>query len=250
MEGQQVFITLLIIFFAGIAQSLVGFGYALFATPLLLWSGVPLTTSIALVATCSLFQSILGAYALRTELPWSESLKATAGRCVGLLLGLIILERLENLELSQVRAVIGAILCMVVLVQVMWRPKPVQTLHWGWAGAAFLCSGTLQGICGMGGPPLVMWSMAHDWPGKKIRGFLFAAFGLTIPVQLALLFYTFGFVVLWNVALGITCFPLVYAGSHIGLRIGNAINTDKLKIIAYALLLATGLGAVVPAFLR
>jgi uncharacterized membrane protein YfcA len=250
MDEQQLLASLVIIFLAGIAQSLVGFGYALFATPLLLWCGVPLTTSIALVATCSLLQSMLGAYALKTELPWSESFKAAAGRCIGLLLGLVILKRLANLDMSQVRAVIGAILCMVVVAQLIWRPKPVQKLHWGWSGAAFLSSGTLQGVCGMGGPPLVMWSMAHDWPGKKIRGFLFSAFGLTIPVQLALLSYTFGFAVLQNVALGIACFPLVYIGSKIGMRVGNAINTDKLKVIAYGMLLATGLGAVVPALLR
>jgi len=249
MDEQQLLTTLLIIFLAGVAQSLVGFGYALFATPLLLWSGVHLTTSIAVVATCSLLQSILGVYALKAELPWGESLKATAGRCIGLLFGLFVLKRLANLDMAQVRAVIGVILCIIVLVQFVWRPKPVKSLHWGWSGVAFISSGVLQGLCGMGGPPLVMWSMTHDWPGKKIRGFLFAAFGLTIPVQLALLSYTFGTVVLRNITLGIACFPLVYVGSKIGLRIGNAINTDKLKIIAYAMLLATGVSAVVPVFL-
>jgi uncharacterized membrane protein YfcA len=247
MDAQQVLLVVAIIFSAGVAQSLVGFGYALFATPLLLWSGVPLTTSIALVATCSLLQSIIGIRALKAELPWSLSFKACAGRCVGLVFGLLVLKRLVNLDMVQVRAVIGTILCIVVLVQVLWRPKPVSSLHWGWGGFAFVTSGILQGVCGMGGPPLVIWSMAHDWPGNKIRGFLFSAFGMTIPIQIALLTYTFGSTIMRDVLYGIVCLPLVFLGSTIGLRVGNAINREKLKIIAYALLLATGLSAVVPA---
>lgn len=247
MIEQELLLVLVIVFLAGVAQSLVGFGYALFATPLLLWSGVQLTTSIALVATCSLLQSIIGIRALKAELPWSASLKATAGRSLGLLLGLVILKRLAHLNLDQVRAIIGAILCIIVIIQLAWRPKPVESLHWGWAAVAFPTSGVLQGTCGMGGPPLVLWSMAHDWSGNKIRGFLFSAFGLTIPIQLVLLTYTFGVTVLRDVAFGIACFPLVYLGSQIGLRVGNAIDTRKLKILAYFLLLATGLGAVVPA---
>jgi uncharacterized membrane protein YfcA len=249
MDVQQLLLVCVIIFLAGFAQSLVGFGYALFATPLLLWSGVPLTTSIALVATCSLLQSIIGIRALKAELPWGLSFKACAGRCFGLVFGLLALKRLANLDMTQVRAVIGTILCVIVVVQVLWRPKPVSALHWGWGGLAFTTSGFLQGVCGMGGPPLVLWSMAHDWPGKKIRGFLFSAFGLTIPVQIAMLTYTFGSIVLRDVLWGLACLPLVYLGSKIGLQVGDKINRKKLKIIAYALLLATGLSAVVPVLL-
>lgn len=246
MNEQQVLLVAAIIFAAGVAQSLVGFGYALFATPLLLWSGVPLTTSIALVATCSLFQSIIGMRALKADLPWGLSFRACAGRCLGLVFGLLVLKRLANLDIVQVRAVIGTILCIIVLIQVLWRPRPVSSLHWSWGGFAFVTSGVLQGVCGMGGPPLVIWSMAHDWPGNRIRGFLFCAFGMTIPIQLAMLTFTFGLTVMRDVLYGIACLPLVYLGSTIGLQIGNTINRERLKIIAYVLLLATGLSAVMP----
>jgi hypothetical protein len=187
--------------------------------------------------------------ALKDELPWRLSITAAGGRCAGLGLGLLILSELAHREMAQVRAVIGAILCCVVVLQVMWRPKPVQALHWGWGGCAFVTSGVLQGVCGMGGPPLVIWSMAHNWSGKRVRGFLFAAFGMTIPVQLALLTSTFGTSILWDILLGLACYPLVYVGTQIGLRIGHTVNREKLTIIAYALLLATGLSAVVPVVL-
>jgi uncharacterized membrane protein YfcA len=250
MDLQQLLVVLTIIFLAGIAQSLVGFGYALFATPLLLWSGVQLTTSITVVATCALLQSLLGMRAFRAELPWRMSFTAAAGRCAGLALGLVILSDVAHMEMVKIRALIGAILCGVVVVQVVCRPRPVKTLHWGWGGVAFVSSGVLQGVCGMGGPPLVIWSMAHDWPGERMKGFLFAAFGLTIPVQLALLTSTFGWSILTDVLFGLACFPLVYSGSLIGLRIGRPLNRERLKTVAYALLLATGVSAIVPVLLH
>ena len=250
MNLQQLLVVLTIIFLAGIAQSLVGFGYALFATPLLLWSGVQLTSSITVVATCALLQSLQGMRAFRADLPWRMSFTAAAGRCAGLALGLVILSDLANMEMVKIRACIGAILCVVVVVQVMCRPRPVKALHWGWGGVAFVSSGVLQGVCGMGGPPLVIWSMAHDWSGEKMKGFLFAAFGMTIPVQLALLTSTFGWSILTDVLFGLACFPLVYVGGLIGLRVGGSLPREKLKTFAYALLGATGVSAVVPVLLH
>ena len=250
MDLNQLLLVISIIFFAGIAQSLVGFGYALFATPFLLWSGVQLTTSITVVATCALVQSLLGMRAFRANLPWRMSLTAAAGRCAGLGLGLLILRDIANMEMVKMRACIGAILCVVVVVQVVCRPRPVQALHWGWGGFAFLSSGVLQGVCGMGGPPLVIWSMAHDWSGEKMKGFLFAAFGLTIPVQLVLLASSFGGAILKDVLFGLACFPLVYVGSLIGLRVGRSLDRKKLRAFAYALLLVTGVSAVVPLLLH
>jgi len=82
--------------------------------------------------------------------------------------------------------VIGGILCLLVAIQYLWRQHPVKAMHWGWGGLAFIGSGLLAGLCGMGGPPLVIWSMAHDWPAEKTRGFLFAVFATSIPTKLTI----------------------------------------------------------------
>ena len=34
----------------------------------------------------------------------------------------------------------------------------------------------LLGLCGMGGPVMVLWVLAHDWPMNKARAFLFFLF--------------------------------------------------------------------------
>jgi len=249
MEIVDIVVAGFIICLAGMGQSAVGFGYALFATPLLVWIGIPLPNVIVLVATCGMIQAIIGARKLHAAVPWRLSLTATAIRLASVIIGLFLLKRLVVLNTNHIRMMIGCILCLLVAIQILWRPQPVKSMHWGWAGIAFSASGLLAGICGMGGPPLVLWSMAHDWSTQKTRGFLFAVFATSIPVQIVLLSLTFGTSILWNAAVGIAFLPLVYLATAIGLPIGNRMAKDKLSHIAYAILLVIGISAVVPAIL-
>jgi uncharacterized membrane protein YfcA len=240
----------IIVCLAGIAQSAIGFGYALFATPLLVWTGLPLPGIIALVATGSMIQATIGARKLHAEVPWRLSLTASAIRLSCVLVGLFLLKRLVSLDADYIRLVIGGILCLLAGIQLLWRPHPVKSMHWGWGGLAFAASGLLSGLCGMGGPPLVLWSMAHDWSTRKTRGFLFAVFAISIPVQIGLMCLTFDLSVLRDVALGIAFLPLIYLGTVIGLPIGNRMTKEKLRSIAYAILLVIGVSAVVPSVVR
>lgn len=249
MEIQTIILAGVIVSLAGMAQSTVGFGYALFSTPLLVLIGIPLPSVITLVATCSLIQSFVGALKLRASVPWRLSLSTTAIRLVSIIIGLFLLKRLAAVNTDYVRMVIGGVLSMLVIIQLVWRPRPVRKLHWSWAGLAFFSSGLLAGAFGMGGPPLVLWSMAHDWPTQKTRGFLFAVFATTIPIQIALLSFTFGTEILRNVALGIAFLPLVYLGTAIGIPLGNRLPRTRLRYISYIILLGIGISAVVPPFL-
>jgi uncharacterized membrane protein YfcA len=145
--------------------------------------------------------------------------------------------------------VVGCILCVVVTVQVLWRPHPVKAVHRGWTGLAYITSGLLAGVVGMGGPPLVLWSMAHDWSTQKTRGFMFATFATSIPFQIVLLGLTFGTSILSSAAAGVASLPLVWLGAAVGLPIGNRMAKGTLRHIAYAILLIIGVSAVVPSVL-
>ncbi len=235
---------------AGVVQSAVGFGYALFATPLLVWIGMPLPSIITLVATCSMIQATIGTVKLRDAIPWRLSLVATIVRTFAVIIGMSLLKRLVKLDTNDIRMVIGCILCLIVGMQLIWRPQPVKAMRWGWSVLAFLASGLLSGICGMGGPPLVLWSMAHDWSSRKIRGFLFSVFAASIPIQIFLLSMTFGVSILWNAVIGIGCLPLVYLGSAIGLPVGNRMGRQRLRHIAHAVLLIIGISAVASALIE
>ena len=238
-----------IVFLAETGQSAIGFGSALFATPLLVWLGIPLPSVITLVATCSMIQAVIGTGKLHAAVPWRLSLTAAVVRLGGIVVGLLLLRKLIALDTDRVRMVVGAILILLVGLQLVWRPRPVASAHWCWAGLAFLASGVLAGICGMGGPPLVLWSMAHIWSSQKTRGFLFAVFAASIPVQIILLSVTFDASILWNVAIGVAFLPLVYLGTVVGLPIGNRMDKERLRYVAYAILLVIGISTVLPALL-
>lgn len=239
----------LIIFFAGAAQSAAGFGFALFATPMLLWLDLPLQNVVTLVATCSMLQAAIGACKLHEMIPWRLVGTTTIVRIIFMAVGLFVLKRLAGLHIAQVRLVIGVIICLLVALQLLCRPRPVARLAWYWGAMAYIGSGLLGGICGMGGPPLVLWAMAHDWPSKKMRGFLFGAFAATGPAQLLFLSISFGPAILWHAACGCALLPMVYLGSLVGMPIGNSLNAERLRWIAYAILAAIGISAIVPALL-
>lgn len=247
MEISPFVIMAIIIFLAVTLQSIIGFGFALFATPLLVLAGFPLPSTVVLVSTCSLLQSLIGAYRLREEIPWRKALTATLIRSLCVICGIFLLKRLVSTHTEQIRLVIGLILCGLVVLQTLCRPKPAANLHWGWGGLAFASSGLLSGLCGMGGPPLVIWLMAQDWTTKQNRGFLFAVFATAIPLQIVLMSLSFGKTILQSVLLGFIMLPLIYLGSCVGLPLGNRLNKEHMRSFAYAILLIIGISAVAPA---
>jgi uncharacterized membrane protein YfcA len=249
MEMLDIVLAGVIILLAAAAQSAVGFGSALFAAPLLVWIGMPLPYVIALIGTCSTAQASIGAHKLRAEVPWRAALVAIVVMMAGLFMGLFVLKKLVALDTEYIRLVMGCVLCVLVGIQCVWRPHPVARLPWGWGGIAFLSSGFLSGACGMSGPPLVLWSLAHDWSTQKTRGFLFAVFAISNPIALLVLSLTFGSSLLWSIALGIAFLPLVYIGTRIGLPIGNRMRKKTLKNVAFAVLLIIGISATLPAIL-
>ncbi len=244
MEIQEILITGLILCFAGLAQSAAGFGYALFATPLLLLCGMALPQAITLVVTCSLCQSLTGLHHLRAVVPWKSSFAASGIRLTGICIGLFALKVLVQLEPEKIKLTVGIILCAIVCLQLIVRPNPQVSPHPAWAGIAFLGSGLLSGICGMGGPPLVLWSMAQPWDSRKVRAFLFGVFSCSLPVQLILLSLTFGMEILRFAGLGLLLFPFVWLGTMMGLPIGNRIEKPQLQKIACLILLVVGTGSI------
>ena len=234
-----------IISLASAIQSAVGFAFALFATPLLLWTGVPLPNAITIVAVCSCAQSILGATHLRKSVPWRPFLTATPIRLIALAAGLLILKRITALDVGDIRMVVGFVLCVLVGIQSFGWFRPAGEIHWIWSGLAFTSSGLLAGMCGMGGPPLVLWTMAKQWPVKTSRGFLFANFAALVPVQLGLLYLSFGTVILHSLGTAGLLTPAVFLGALIGLPIGNRLPKPLLRTIVNLILFVIGISSIV-----
>ena len=95
----------------------------------------------------------------------------------------------------------------------------------------------MAGAIGMGGPPVVLYSMAHDWPAARARAFLWLLFLTWMPCQLAMLLAIEGegvtHVSLWSVAV----IPLVLIATRLGNRAGDRLDRRRLRIATFALLL-------------
>jgi uncharacterized membrane protein YfcA len=231
---------------ASTVQSAIGFAYALVAAPLLIWIGIPLPNVITIVAVCAFVQAIIGARHLRASVSWRLTLIATTVRVCMLFVGVLILRQIAGLDTRTIRFVVGVVLCLLVITLLVCKVRPVESLHWLWGALAFSASGLLAGACGMGGPPLVLWSLGHCWPVEKIRGFMFSVFAASIPIQIVLLYFTFGMDILWTTVIALLLAPAVFLGAAIGLPLGNRLPRPVLSGIVYATLLVIGLSSIIP----
>lgn len=237
---------LAIAFSGGLFQGMVGFGFGLLSVPLLLAGGAPVPTVLAMVSICTAIQAGSGVHHLRHAVPWKEVGISFVIRGAAMFLGVWTLRILVGYPVSRIKFLVGGIVLLLVLLQAVWQPQPRSELRGGWTLAAFLASGFAGGLCSMGGPPLVMWVMAHDWTTERMRGFLFAAFMTTVPLQLLLLYWLFGRDVFPGMALGVALSPAVLAGSMAGLRIGGRFSKAGLRYVAYGVLVLIAVNSMVP----
>ena len=249
MELLDILTVGIVIGLAALIQSAVGFGFLVFATPLILWIGFPLPAVVMLVSTCSTLQAALGARHLSASVPWRLTWTATAVRLVSVVIGLYLLKKIVSLDVNYIKLVVGSIVGLIVIAKLLCKPQPAEKAHWGWAGFAFVISGLLSGICGIGGPPLVIWSTLQNWPTNKIRGFLFAVLAISTPIQILLLGLTFGLDLFKYVAMGVAFFPVALLGYGVGLPIGNRMRKKRHRLIVDIILLlvaaSTVFGAVI-----
>jgi uncharacterized membrane protein YfcA len=92
--------------------------------------------------------------------------------------------------------------------------------------------------------------MHHDWPTEKIRGFLFAVFAASIPIQVMLLYFTFGIDILHTTATALLLVPAVFLGAAVGLPLGNRLPRPVLSGIVYTTLLIIGLSSIIPQIIQ
>jgi uncharacterized membrane protein YfcA len=246
----QILFALMIVLCGGFLQGTVAFGFGLLSVPLLLMIGLPIPAVLAISAVCTAVQSGSGAHHLRHAVPWRIVGYSVATRAAAMILGIGVLRLLVDYPVAQLKFWVGLVMLLMVILQTSWRPRPRAKLHGGWNLVAFGLSGFTGGLCSMGGPPLVLWVMAHDWTAEKTRAFLFASFLTMVPIQLTLLYWAFGDAVAYGMALGFALSPAVLLGSLLGLRVGGRFSKPLLTRLAFLLLAGIALNAMYPHLAR
>ncbi len=231
-------------------QSAVGFGMALVAVPLLVMAGRPLPIAVALVLGAALVQTAYGSYIAREHIRWPRAISFAAIQCVTLVGGVACMGLLVDRDTAAIKQAVGVAVMLVVTVQIVVRPAPREQLAIGWTLGAAGTAGFLSGLVGMGGPPLVLYALAHPWSRDTFRVFLWSQFLLVLPVLGGVLAVRFGAEILAWIALGVAMAPIVWAGSRLGLAATARWDRRRLQIAASIMLYAIGLAGLLGPYLN
>ena len=229
MGTEHLLAAALILFISSLIQAMIGFAFNLIAIPLLIWSGFSLAESVAMTAIPIFVQLSLNSWKLRQHIVWRDLPLPVTVRFLTLPIGIAFLYTINTLDTAIIKQIVGVILLGIILVQrfVHFKPRDRFPLFWDWV--AFGLSGTMLGMIGMGGPPVVVWLMAHGWQPLRTRAFVSVLFLVAAPVQIALLYWKLGEQVSHSFLLGVALLPIVIVATLIGIRIGNTFDRKRLE---------------------
>jgi len=209
-----------------------------------LWFGysIPAAQCSLLVATIP--QNLWGVWTLRDAIPIRKVIAPGLARIVFLPLGVWGVWSMDSLPSETIRQIVGAAVLLVTISIMAIKPTPREKISPIWAMVAFPISGFLQGLVGIGGPPIVFWIQAHDWDGRQMRGFLFAMFLISIVPAIGLLYFVFGDQIVGPGLIATALIPLLLVVTHLGMRVGDWLGRDRLRTVTLWLLLLIGISGL------
>ena len=154
-------ITIAILSFCALVQGAAGFAFSLFAVPLLLLAGYDFPNAVAITFLASLLPRFIMIVQLWRSIQWRSLLVPALFMFLLLPLGVLALRMLGSSGAEVVKRAIGWFVLSVLLVRHLVKITPKDRIPWGWGALAGGLSGFLQGLSNVGGPPIVLWAMAH-----------------------------------------------------------------------------------------
>ncbi|MEM9419609.1 MAG: sulfite exporter TauE/SafE family protein [Planctomycetota bacterium] len=244
LDPAQIVFAIFAVALGSFVQGAAGFGFGLITVPLLIWAGLDLPMAVAVLGATVLVQTAAGSWKFRKHIVWRDLPGMMVGRMIGVPIGLAIMAWLTAGGVELMKQGVGVVLLGVLALIVLLRPKPRHTVSNKWVPAVSLSSGVLSGTTGMGGPPLVLWMVAHDWSTKRSRVFLWALFLQLMPVQLGLMLWKFGGELWWGIAGGLVMTPVVVFAGHTGAKVGSRWSRQTLRRVTLGLLVVLALASI------
>jgi uncharacterized protein len=235
----------LILFASSVVQGAVGFAAGLFGIPLLVVCGISFPDAVAISLVAAAPQNIIPAWQLRREIDFLGAVRPMLIRYALMPVGVWVLWLVGRENKDAASQLVGIIVLAIVAVQRAWRVEPQPSLHPAWEWLAFSMGGFLLGLCGMGGPAMVLWVLAHDWPMNRARAFLYYIFATGLPVQALLLWLFFGTEMLQAMLLSAAALPSVLAGLWLGLYLSRLVPDRVLRSLSLAMLVLIAVSAIV-----
>ncbi|MBB6429643.1 sulfite exporter TauE/SafE family protein [Algisphaera agarilytica] len=231
-------------------QGAAGFGFGLVSVPLLIWAGLDLHQAVAVLGTTVLTQTAAGSWKFRKHIVWRDMPGMMVGRMIGVPIGLVIMAWLTAGGVELMKQGVGVVLLGVVALTALLRPKPRERVSKKWVPAVSLSSGVLSGTTGMGGPPLVLWVVSHDWSTQRTRAFLWVLFLQLMPVQLGLMLWKFGGELWWAIAGGLVMTPVVVFMGNCGAKVGSRWSRQTLRRVTLGMLVVLAVVSIASPWLR
>ncbi len=229
---------------ASAIQSSSGFGFALFAIPLMLSLQFSLFEAVIITTVASALQKIIAMTSLWKDTDWKNNTPYMIIGFFALPIGVFSMYRLTFLNKSTIELLIGMLVFILLLLQ-WWgviKSREIVAPIWGYIAGFF--SGYLNGLSNIGGPPIVLWVLAHRWPNNKMRATPIAFSLVFLPFQLLFMYIAFHSHFWPPFLKGILSIPAVIAGTYLGLKIGNKISRDHLELYMRVLLLFVAVSSI------
>ena len=249
IDPQQLLLTGATLFTAGLLQSIVGFGFTLVALPALLFIGLTLPEAVATCLIGGFAQRIFLFPKLRHHVDWKAIRPMMISGLIAIPVGTLVLRGVANLPPSVVRQVIGVIIILCLLLQWFGKIEPRESVHKGWTYLAGIASGLLTGFANIGGPPVVLWILAHRFSPEKMRATCLLLFLVFAPFQIIILPMVFGMEAVHSFGNALLITPMVLVGSWLGLRLGSRLSSSHVRAGMQALLLIIAIVSLVKGFM-
>lgn len=225
---------LIVLFVAALVKSVLGFGDALIAVPLLtLILGIqvtaPLVTLIGTLVTLLLV--VRNRKTIDVRAIWQLTLIAMIGVPIGVW-------GLKNLPEKPITGGLGIVLILVGLYYLR-RPQLQPVRGFRWTVLFGLASGIFGGAYNMSGAPMIVYGTLRQWQPSEFRGTLqsyFLIIGLTVLINHA----TAG---LWTAQvwqLFVLSLPVIGLGFWIGTWLGDTLPREKFEQALYVALIVLG----------
>ena len=228
----------------------VGFGSALWAVPALLWLGLAHPQAVPMVSTSAMIAAIMGTRALREHIKWRHVIPVVVGVALFMPVGVGMAWLMHEHLNAEIRQLVGGVLVAILIAQQTIHPRPRGRLHWGWGVLAGGMGSVLSGLCGMGGPPVALWVLAHDnWSARQMRGVLI--FSALISTSMNLLWYALIFPDIAPAAIGrsLWCTPVLIVCTLLGIWAGGHMNRQLLCRVMVLILWLMGIASIVTPWL-
>lgn len=227
-------ITMVVLFFAAFTKSILGFGEALVAVPLLaLALDIQIASPVSMLMAASVTLMMVFRYWRSIDLQaiW----RLTAAAVIGIPLGVVFL---KNLPEAWLTGALGALLIVIGLYYLLRPALPARPEHY-WAYLLGFSAGVLGGAYNIAGPALVIYGTLRRWQPEQFRATL-QGFFMVINSVILIGHASAGFWTPDVLQLFALSIPAILLGFWIGHRVSPHIAPDSFAKLIYIALIVSG----------